>query len=135
MLMYLHRYHLHIIFVFEYCCFADPEMNTIVKRLLAKEVEVKLHKENVHSKTLIESKFIIQHTPLSLKVYIGSLCLLLSHHEICIGVYVCTAIDEEIQGQSCQLVMHLTMLTYLTPTLQEPFIATLSLSEKLERDD
>jgi len=46
-----------------------------------------------------------------------------------------TAIDEEIQGQSCQLVMYLTMLTYLTPTLHEPFIATLSLREKLERGD
>ena len=46
-----------------------------------------------------------------------------------------TAIDEEIQGQGCLLVMYLTMLMYLTPTLQESFNATLSLSEKLERDD
>ena len=60
-------YHSHIIFVFEYCCFVDPEMNTI-KWLLAEEV--KLRKENVPSKTLVESKFNIQHTPLSLKVYV-----------------------------------------------------------------
>lgn len=60
-------YHSHIIFVFEYCCFVDPEMNTM-KWLLAEEVI--LHKENVPSKTLVESKFNIQHTPLSLKVYI-----------------------------------------------------------------